>query len=155
MLRKLFVWIQMWKKRRLLCSKGGPSPHLLMSPLGAPPSLPLWGDVFYGWSLMWNWLNLCFSYFFLKSWHFDVTAQLCKIALMLNLSSHTTSVKKPWFDLKMKGLNCLTNSSFNRNHSVPLVYETGCFKWFFCFVKVLPHSCISNAGWTVKFCAAK
>ena len=45
---------------------------------------------------IWNWLNLCFSNFFLKSWYFDVTAQLCKIALMLNLSSHTTSVKKPW-----------------------------------------------------------
>ena len=42
---------------------------------------------------IWNWLNLCFSNFFLKSWHFDVTAQLCEIALMLNLSSHTTSVK--------------------------------------------------------------
>ena len=50
---------------------------------------------------IWNWLNLCFTNFFLKSWHFDVTAQLCKIALMLNLSSHTTSVKN--HDLRFRG----------------------------------------------------
>ena len=34
-----------------LCWKWGPSPCHLLSPFGGPPTLPLWGDIIYGWSL--------------------------------------------------------------------------------------------------------
>ena len=43
-------------KRRRLCLKQGTYLHLLSSPLRGPPSLPLWGDVVYGWSLRYFWL---------------------------------------------------------------------------------------------------